>query len=40
VIAADPESTGLAMAVINHFGKINLPIHPEEDSAKKWLITQ
>ena len=40
VIAPDLESTGLAKALINHFGKINLPIHPEEETAKKWLFTQ
>ena len=40
MIANDLESTGLAKAVINHFGKINFPIHPEEESAKKWLFTQ
>ncbi len=40
VIANDLESAGLAKAVINHFGKINFLIYPEEESAKNWLFTQ
>jgi hypothetical protein len=40
VIANDASTVSLAESVINHFGKINLPIYQEEDSAKKWLFSQ
>jgi hypothetical protein len=40
VIANDLEATGLANSVVNHFEGINLPIHPEEETAKKWLFSQ
>ena len=39
-IANDDATKSLANAVINHFGKINMPIYQEEDLAKKWLFTQ
>ncbi len=40
VIANDASTVKLAESVINHFGKINLPIYQEEGSAKEWLFTQ
>ena len=40
VIVNDATTTSLAESVINHFGKINLPIYQEEESAKKWLFSQ
>jgi hypothetical protein len=40
VIAPDLESTGLANAMINNFAGINLPIHPEEETALMWLFSQ
>ncbi len=39
-IANDDATKSLANAVINHFGKINMPIYQEEDLAKEWLFTQ
>ena len=40
VIANEPATIGLAEDVIKHFGKINLPIYQEEETAKQWLFTQ
>lgn len=40
VLTSSPETTDLAKAVINHFGKINMPIFQEEEAAKKWLFSQ
>ena len=40
MIANDDATKSLANAVINHFGKINMPIYQEEELAKKWLFTQ
>lgn len=40
VIAFDAITIKLAESVINHFGKINLPIYQEEESAKEWLFSQ
>ena len=40
VIAIDANNIRLAESVINHFGKINLPIYQEEESAKEWLFSQ
>lgn len=40
VIAVDDASTGLAKAVINYFGKINIPLYQEEAPAKAWLFSQ
>jgi hypothetical protein len=39
-IANDDVTIGLANAVVNHFGKINMPIYQEEEPAKEWLFTQ
>lgn len=40
VLANEPATISLAHDVINHFGRINLPIYQEEETAKKWLFTQ
>lgn len=40
MIAVDDATRGLANDVINHFGKINMPIYQEEELAKEWLFTQ
>jgi hypothetical protein len=40
VIANNPATTSLVETVIDHFGKINLPIYQEEETAKEWLFTQ
>ena len=40
VIANEPATIGLVEDVKNHFGKINLPIYQDEETAKKWLFTQ
>lgn len=39
-IANDSSTTSLVESVINHFGKINLPIYQDENKAKEWLFTQ
>ena len=39
-IANDDATIGLANAVANHFGKINMPIYQDEELAKEWLFTQ
>jgi hypothetical protein len=39
-IANKPAETSLLESVINHFGKINLPVYQEETTAKEWLLTQ
>ena len=40
MIANDDATVGLANAVVNHFGKINMPIYQDEELAKEWLFTQ
>lgn len=40
VLANDASTISLAESVINHFGKINLPIYQEEETAKQWLFSQ
>lgn len=40
MIANDDATVILANAVINHFGKINMPIYQDEELAKEWLFTQ
>ncbi len=40
VIAIDAITIKLAESVIKHFGKINLPIYQEEESAREWLFSQ
>jgi hypothetical protein len=40
VIAKAPAEISLLEAVINHFGKINMPIYQEEVAAKEWLFAQ
>ena len=40
VITSDQATTRLANAVIDHFGKINMPIYQEESAAKEWLFSQ
>jgi hypothetical protein len=39
-IAKTPAEISLVEAVINHFGKINMPIYQEEAAAKEWLFAQ
>lgn len=39
-IANEPTEISLVESVIDHFGKINLPIYQEETAAKEWLFTQ
>jgi hypothetical protein len=39
-IAKTPAEISLVETVINHFGKINLPIYQEELAAKEWLFSQ
>ena len=39
-ITNGPATTSLVESVVNHFGKINLPIFQEETAAKEWLFTQ
>jgi hypothetical protein len=38
-IADDDVSPGLANAVVNNFGKINMLIYQEEELVKEWLFT-
>ena len=40
VLADNDATIGLANAIINHFGKINMPIYHEEEPAKEWLFAQ
>ena len=40
VIANDEASINLANTIVNHFGKINMPIYQEEVAAKEWLFAQ
>jgi len=40
VIVNNDATEGLANAIINHFGKINIPIYQEEEPAKEWLFSQ
>jgi hypothetical protein len=39
-IAKTPAEISLVEAVINHFGKINMPVYQEEVAAKEWLFSQ
>ena len=40
VLVDNDATAGLANAIINHFGKINMPIYQEEEPAKEWLFAQ
>jgi hypothetical protein len=39
-IAKTPAEISFVEAVINHFGKINMPLYQEEVAAKEWLFGQ